>query len=98
MTLPIELRLSVRPLLRRPPLGRPPRARAPLPIRIALWALTSLASLGCEQPLPGEDTYYDREIAPSLVVGCQMTTSGCHLANEHGSAPGNLDLASYDSL
>jgi hypothetical protein len=97
MTLPIDLRLAARPPLGRPLLGRAPLTPARLPIRIALWALASLA-LGCEQPLPGEETYYDREIAPSLVVGCQMTTSGCHLANEHGSAPGNLDLASYDSL
>lgn len=67
-------------------------------LRATIAVLPLVALVACESPLPDAESYYDRRIAPTLAVGCQMTTSGCHVADERGSAPGNLDLSSYDSL
>ena len=53
---------------------------------------------GCEEPPPPNESYYDREIAPLLELGCASQTTGCHLATPEGTAAGNLDLTSYDSL
>ena len=55
------------------------------------------ALMVCSETPPPEESYYDREIAPSLTFTCAQQTTGCHLARD-GQAAGNLDLTSYDSL
>lgn len=71
-------------------------------MRVATWKLGALlwgCCWGCSPPIPSTGgSYYEERIEPILQVGCQMTTSGCHVASPEGSAPGNLDLSSYDSL
>lgn len=58
-------------------------------------AVSSL--MACNEIPPPEESYYSREIGPSLAFTCAQQTTGCHLARD-GQAAGNLDLTSYDSL
>lgn len=58
----------------------------------ALWTCS------CAGPLIPEYSYYEDQIQPVVQLGCAMQTTGCHLASPEGTAAGNLDLASYDSL
>lgn len=60
--------------------------------------LTLSLLVGCRHDLPPEGSYYEERIEPTLRESCTITTSGCHLATVQGSAMGNLDLSSYDSL
>lgn len=53
---------------------------------------------GCQQPLAPEGGFYEDRIGPTLEASCALTTSGCHLADERGTAAGNLDVGSYDAL
>ena len=52
----------------------------------------------CEERAPSAYSYYEERIAPILDVGCARQTTGCHVDNGSGSALGNLDLSTYDSL
>lgn len=89
---------------RRTPADRPVPKSAP---SVAFDALASLVA--CSAALlwtacqPGDDptfSYYDERIGPVLVNGCSRGPSGggCHLPREDGTALGNLDVSSYDSL
>jgi hypothetical protein len=57
------------------------------------WSIAS-----CSAAEHANNTYFDERIAPMLDVGCVQQTTGCHLASPEGTAPGNLDLSSYDAL
>ncbi len=61
-------------------------------------ALFVLGALGCQPAEPTGGGFYEERIAPILTASCGRTTDGCHLADDRGTAPGNLDLSSYDSL
>ena len=61
-------------------------------------ALSCLIWLVCEERAPSAYSYYEERIAPILDVGCARQTTGCHVDNGSGSALGNLDLSTYDSL
>ncbi len=62
-----------------------------------VWVLFA-ATLGCQPAEPTGGGFYEERIAPIFEGSCGRTTDGCHLSDERGTAPGNLDLASYDSL
>lgn len=59
-----------------------------------------LLATGCQQNEAPDFSYYEERIAPTLTSGCARSPSGggCHLAREDGTALGNLDLTSYDTL
>lgn len=69
-----------------------------MPRGVVLLALTGLAVGGCEPDLPPDGSYFDDHIAPVFEGSCLHNAGGCHVADDRGEAPGNLDLASYDSL
>ncbi len=60
--------------------------------------LLVLFLVGCGWQLSPEGSYFDERIEPTLRESCALTTSGCHIADERGSAMGNLDLSTYDGL
>ena len=70
--------------------------RAGLSLVLASPALVAVA--GCDEGPAPTASYYEERIAPILQVGCVQQTTGCHLADDAGRAPGNLDLSSYDAL
>lgn len=59
---------------------------------LALWVGA------CESATPPAFTFYDNQVAPTLQVGCQQQTTGCHVSDGQGVAAGNLDLSTYDAL
>ena len=59
--------------------------------------LLGLVVVGCDDVPPPGGSYFDERIQPAFDVGCAIQTNGCHVDNG-GSATGNLDLSSYDSL
>lgn len=71
-----------------------------IPARTAV--LVALAALlgACEPAEREPFSYYEERIAPVLVGGCVRSPSGagCHVADDDGTAVGNLDLSSYDAL
>jgi len=68
--------------------------------RLLAIVLTSGIVVGCQQADDPEFSYYDERITPILTNGCARAPagSGCHLARPDGTALGNLDMSSYDSL
>ncbi len=61
-------------------------------------AIASLLVLGgCEEPPPPAGSYYEARIQP-MFGGCVENAGVCHVANDRGEAPGNLDISSYDAL
>ncbi len=60
--------------------------------------LLVLFLVGCGWQLPPEGSYFEERIQPTLRESCALTTSGCHIADDRGSAMGNLDLSTYDGL
>jgi hypothetical protein len=62
----------------------------------ALPAALTLSS--CEDAPPPPYSYYDDRIDPIVRIGCAQQTTGCHLPSPEGTAAGNLDLSSFDSL
>ena len=54
----------------------------------------------CQQNDDPEFSYYEERIGPVLQNGCARgpAGNGCHLARPDGTALGNLDVSSYDSL
>lgn len=54
----------------------------------------------CTRKEPGQDTYFDRSIAPILKSSCVNTNTGagCHVSNAKGNAFGNLDLATFAAV
>lgn len=54
----------------------------------------------CAVREPPEDTYFDRNIAPTLGKSCARSTTGagCHTADARGNAFGNLDVATFATL
>ncbi|MDW8363218.1 MAG: hypothetical protein RMK74_12525 [Myxococcales bacterium] len=66
--------------------------------RAAIVATWTVVLAGCEGPAPPSSSFYDERIGPALSVGCALQTQGCHLADERGTAAGNLDLSSFDAL
>lgn len=62
---------------------------------LALAAL--FAVVGCEEPPPPTGSYYEARIQP-VFGGCVENAGVCHVANDRGEAPGNLDISTYDAL
>jgi hypothetical protein len=69
------------------------------PLSAGLLALTLGA--GCsEDPAPGQ-TYYQRNIEPTLLTTCASNVSGCHSTNDddpHAFAAGNFDVTSFENV
>lgn len=68
------------------------------PNHVRLVCAVAFSLLACSPRLPTGGSYYDERIAPVFVGNCQGRAGGCHVPTEEGTAPGNLDLSSYDSL
>jgi hypothetical protein len=72
---------------------------AALALSLPLVALTLAATLpmACVTKEPPPTTFFESNIAPVLSTSCvrSATGSGCHVADSHGNAFGNLDLSSY---
>jgi hypothetical protein len=56
--------------------------------------------LSCAVQQPESTTYFDTTISPILTAGCVRanTGTGCHVADSHGNAFGNLDLSTFDGI
>jgi hypothetical protein len=54
----------------------------------------------CTTIEPPPTTFFESNIAPILSTSCvrSATGSGCHVADSHGNAFGNLDLSSYTGI
>lgn len=55
------------------------------------------ASGACVTKEPQTSTYFDQTIDPILQSSCVRTNTGagCHVADDHGNAFGNLDLTTF---
>ncbi len=71
---------------------------AALPLAVA--GLSAAAPAGCTTIEPPSTTFFDSNIAPVLSTTCVRSASGsgCHVADSHGNAFGNLDLSSYAGI
>ena len=56
-----------------------------------------LAQLGCQNPEPENNLFFERRIQPILTASCVGNTAGCHRDNGNGEALGNLDLSSFQA-
>lgn len=66
---------------------------------IGLMCAGALAALpGCQPRDVAANSYFDERISPTLRESCVRQNTGCHLSTPEGTAAGNLDLSSYDSL
>ena len=63
---------------------------------VALLVAVSVA--GCDAQTMPQGSYFSSNIQPILQMGCVQQTTGCHLSRGAGTAAGNLDLSSYDSM
>jgi hypothetical protein len=65
---------------------------------LALGTLFLPLIAGCEpQDLP-QGGFYDDQIQPLFTTSCVRQNTGCHVATPQGTATGNLDITSFDSL
>ncbi len=55
-------------------------------------------SVSCSNPEAPGSSYYDRNIAPILRSSCEGAVAPCHRDDGTGSALGNLDVSSFDSI
>ena len=67
-------------------------------VRGRLLPVVLVLAAGCGEPRVSETTFYGERIDPILQNGCVRQNTGCHVADERGSAVGNLDLSSFDAL
>jgi hypothetical protein len=78
------------------------RSLAPLPARVLLAAAVAVAMTGsgaCKVDKPTSRTFYDQHVQPIFNNFCVGNTSPCHrIDRETGTALGNLDLSSFDSV
>jgi hypothetical protein len=67
---------------------------------VTLAVIGAGASGACVTREPQTTTYFDQTIDPILQTSCVRTNTGagCHVADTHGNAFGNLDLTSYGGL
>jgi hypothetical protein len=67
---------------------------------VTLAVVGAVASGACVTQEPQTTTYFDQTIDPILQTSCVRTNTGagCHVADTHGNAFGNLDLTSYAGL
>ncbi len=67
---------------------------------VTLAVIGAGASGACVTKEPQTTTYFDQTIDPILQSSCVRTNTGagCHVADTHGNAFGNLDLTSYGGL
>ncbi len=64
-----------------------------------LAALVALGGVSCKGDANIEsNSYYDRTIGPVLRNSCSRQTTGCHVANAHGDAVGNLDTTTFEMI
>src|SRR5262245_41619416 len=62
-----------------------------------LWL--AVVSAGCLTKDPPEAHFFDQHIQPILKTFCVGNTSPCHAVDKNsGTALGNLDLTSFDSI
>lgn len=73
------------------------RGRALFAARASLLAAAVAGPAACVTKEPPATTFFESNIAPVLSTSCvrSATGSGCHVADTHGNAFGNLDLSSY---
>ena len=67
---------------------------------LSLLALAGLLAASCVTKEPPNTTFFEANIGPVLATSCvrSATGSGCHVADAHGNAFGNLDLSSYNGV
>jgi hypothetical protein len=65
---------------------------------ISAMLLALAASQGCAPRDLPTGSYFDDNIQPQLSTSCVRQNTGCHLATPEGTAVGNLDMSSFDSL
>jgi hypothetical protein len=67
---------------------------------VTLAVVGAGASGACVTKEPRTTTYFDQTIDPILQTSCVRTNTGagCHVADPHGNAFGNLDLTTYDGI
>jgi hypothetical protein len=74
------------------------RVTAMLAMRKALAVLALASAIGCAPRDLPTGSYFDDNIQPILSTSCVRQNTGCHLATPAGTAVGNLDMSSFDSL
>src|ERR1700727_2440509 len=64
---------------------------------VTLAVVAAGVSGACVTKEPQTTTYFDQTIDPILQTSCVRTNTGagCHVADTHGNAFGNLDATSY---
>jgi len=69
-------------------------------IALPLFALALVVPLACVTKEPPPTTFFESNIAPIVSTSCvrSATGSGCHVADAHGNAFGNLDVTSYANV
>ena len=81
---------------------RMPDRRAQCLALVAFGALGALAFGALPSCKSSQDvetsSYFDRSISPILQHSCSRQTTGCHIANAHGDAVGNLDTTTFDTF
>ncbi|HJL20136.1 MAG TPA: hypothetical protein RMH99_31005 [Sandaracinaceae bacterium LLY-WYZ-13_1] len=68
--------------------------------KLSFAVLALVGASACQQTDDPAFSYYEERVGPVLTNGCARGPSGggCHLPREDGTALGNLDVSSYDSL
>ena len=67
--------------------------------RAAALPFALLGALGCAPKKPTPPSFYDEHIQPILTQSCVGNTSPCHSVDpKTGTALGNLDLTSFDTV
>lgn len=66
--------------------------------QLAVVLLALASSAGCAPRDLPTGSYFDDNIQPTLSTSCVRQNTGCHLATTAGTAVGNLDMSSFDSL
>ncbi|MGD0525428.1 MAG: hypothetical protein ABSE49_09805 [Polyangiaceae bacterium] len=67
---------------------------------VTLAVVGAVASGACVTKEPQTTTYFDQTIDPIVQSSCVRTNTGagCHVADTHGNAFGNLDTSSYAGI
>src|SRR5215510_10688075 len=66
--------------------------------RVLLWLSAAALVCACGAAHPPEQQFYYEHIQPIFNNFCVGNTSGCHKNAGDGTALGNLDLTSFDSV
>jgi hypothetical protein len=76
------------------------KGTGPAALAVGLLSLAFSLPMSCTTIEPSSTTFFESNIEPILATSCTRspTGSGCHVADAHGNALGNLDASSYASI